>query len=417
QSAVDEAERSRIRERFQRGRREKARQGRKTGGKAPYGYRNPPAGDPRRGTLQPHPEEAATVRRIFREIAAGVTLRALAAKLTAEGIPAPRGGGWGRSTLRRLLESPVYLGTQVCGVWQVSPESGAVRLDLDHPDAIVVPGAHEALVTRAERDAALARLRSTGNGRPELLTGLLYLDGLRAGVDGGHGVSFYRPIGERGAWLPVADLNETVWRGFHALLTEPESVAALLTSYRADVGSRGLDGELEAVARHRDRLTARLARLVEMRADGEIGRDEHARLSHETRRALKASERTEAEIRERMAAAASGDMDRLLDELGALVDEDLSTPERRRLLSHLVGSVHVESSRRSEGQRRSSGGRFGPAPGPAWRADSIYLRMRPGPASRTIDCGCGQSGTLVAIVRDGRALAVPRIMTEGVQHA
>ncbi|MDB6455228.1 recombinase family protein, partial [Falsirhodobacter sp. 20TX0035] len=41
------------------------------------------------------PDEAAVVRRIFAEYDSGLSARALAAALNAEGVPAPRSGGKG----------------------------------------------------------------------------------------------------------------------------------------------------------------------------------------------------------------------------------------------------------------------------------------------------------------------------------
>src|SRR4051812_18067563 len=57
QSLVDRAESERIKERMGRGKRERAKQGRKTGGPAPIGYINPAPREPGRGTLQVVPEE------------------------------------------------------------------------------------------------------------------------------------------------------------------------------------------------------------------------------------------------------------------------------------------------------------------------------------------------------------------------
>lgn len=46
-------------------------------------------------------DEANIVRRIFQEFATGKSPRVIAHALNGEPLPAPRGGGWGQSTITR----------------------------------------------------------------------------------------------------------------------------------------------------------------------------------------------------------------------------------------------------------------------------------------------------------------------------
>lgn len=97
-----------------------AKEGRNTGGRA-YGYRLTSV----KGQLEiDHGDEtrvgeADIVRRIYRERLSGMTPRAIAGRLNAEGIPSPTGGRWNASTIngsksRRngILRNPIYQGTQ-----------------------------------------------------------------------------------------------------------------------------------------------------------------------------------------------------------------------------------------------------------------------------------------------------------------
>ena len=84
------------------GQRKRVAAGKKAGGKA-YGYR---VVDPiisgkhiERGDREVLPEEAAIVRRIFEEYASGLSPRAIARQLNAEGVPGPR-GKWIDTTIR-----------------------------------------------------------------------------------------------------------------------------------------------------------------------------------------------------------------------------------------------------------------------------------------------------------------------------
>ncbi len=78
------------------------RAGRAAGGVS-YGYRAAPRIDADgrvvRGLREIVPEQAEVVRRIFRWYAAGRGSRWIAARLNAEGIPAPRGGEWKAITI------------------------------------------------------------------------------------------------------------------------------------------------------------------------------------------------------------------------------------------------------------------------------------------------------------------------------
>ena len=68
----------------------------------PYGYERD--GD----TLREHGAELATVARIQSWAAEGLSLAAIARKLTAEHVPTKRGGRWYPSTVRYLLHNDLY---------------------------------------------------------------------------------------------------------------------------------------------------------------------------------------------------------------------------------------------------------------------------------------------------------------------
>ncbi|WP_142850896.1 recombinase family protein [Telmatospirillum sp. J64-1] len=98
-------------------------EGRSAGGLS-YGYRVVPEIDARgnviRGGRVIDPDQAAVVRRIFREYAAGKSAREIATGLNRDGIPAPSGKQWNASTIngnrsRRsgLLYNELYIGMMV----------------------------------------------------------------------------------------------------------------------------------------------------------------------------------------------------------------------------------------------------------------------------------------------------------------
>ena len=71
-----------------------------------YGYEKDEHGE-----LIAHPEQAVVIRKIFNMHQSGVSLRQISAFLSANHIPAPRGGQkWHPETLRKLLSNEKYYG-------------------------------------------------------------------------------------------------------------------------------------------------------------------------------------------------------------------------------------------------------------------------------------------------------------------
>ncbi|MGF1600109.1 MAG: recombinase family protein [Acidimicrobiales bacterium] len=161
--------------------------GRYQGGRPPYGYRLADAGphpnpakaaDGRRlHVLEPHPDYATVVQRIFADFLAGNGIKALATALTLDGIPSPSGadpdrnrhrtssrGAWGQSAVRAILKNPRYTGYEV---W-ARQRKDEVLLDIDDVAAGHVTKqrwnpeaqwqwsrepAHAALISREDWDA------------------------------------------------------------------------------------------------------------------------------------------------------------------------------------------------------------------------------------------------------------------------
>jgi site-specific DNA recombinase len=106
-------ERQRIIERTIRGKKARLQAGKLIGASPLYGYT---LQDGKREMVQ---AQAEVVKRIFTEAVAGRAIRAVAAGLTADGIPSPRGKAtWGRSTVIRILHEEAYRGLTVAWKWK-----------------------------------------------------------------------------------------------------------------------------------------------------------------------------------------------------------------------------------------------------------------------------------------------------------
>lgn len=133
---LSKAERRRIQHRTRAAILALATDGRWLGGRPNYGYRvidtslphpnrSKASAGARLRTLEPDPDTAPVVRRIFEMFDAGFGYRTIAQRLEAEGIPSPgevgpvrhprSAGVWGGSAVRAILTNPRYLGRQVAG--------------------------------------------------------------------------------------------------------------------------------------------------------------------------------------------------------------------------------------------------------------------------------------------------------------
>jgi DNA invertase Pin-like site-specific DNA recombinase len=159
-----------IGQRVKIGQRAAAAQGIYPGGRRPYGY--DVVGKEKERRLVVRAEEAAVVRRIFREYVGGTAGQGrITADLNADGIPSPSGKRWDRSQVKYILQNPTYRG-------QV--RLGSERYEGRH-EAIIDPSewerARELLTTRSVASAAT-------RGRPPLAPFLLTGGLLRCGCCG-----------------------------------------------------------------------------------------------------------------------------------------------------------------------------------------------------------------------------------------
>ncbi len=113
QGAVAEYERTKLSERYRRGKLYRARQGEVFWATIPYGYRRIPRRDGVAAHLVIHEPHAAIVRLIFAwHVGEEMTIRQIAKRLTREGYPTPKGGKqWGETTVHRILHREAYLGS------------------------------------------------------------------------------------------------------------------------------------------------------------------------------------------------------------------------------------------------------------------------------------------------------------------
>jgi len=157
----------------QNGMRRRAERGQPNGGRAPLGYRWKVRMPGEPGGYEVVPHEAAIVRRIFTEFAAGKSQKQIARDLISDGVPAAR-SEWHQGTISLMLRSPAYSGRR-----SYKGEILPGRADWE-------PIVDEALWDRVAtlREAA-ARTKGRGRGRPSAGTHLFVRGLLKCGECGG----------------------------------------------------------------------------------------------------------------------------------------------------------------------------------------------------------------------------------------
>jgi site-specific DNA recombinase len=148
--------------------------GKFTGSRAPYGYRR--SADKSR--LEPDMQQAPVVRQIFDRACAGLSCGDIARELNSAAIPSPLGGDWGASTIRKMLNNPVYLGHLAQGRSSRTSLKNKKSLPRPRESWILVENTHEALVSSAQfrlaESLVSVRRPRRGSGFENIFSGLAF---------------------------------------------------------------------------------------------------------------------------------------------------------------------------------------------------------------------------------------------------
>ena len=281
-----------------------AQEGRHAGGRV-YGYRIlrelDAKGEVARGLREIDEVEAEVVRGIFRDYAAGVSPRAIVAKLNARGIAAPRGGSWNASTVNGnaargngVIHNQLYRGVLVWGrqTWSKSRETGTRTSRLaPEGERVTTPVPQLRIVPDALWDEVQARYASVALGPQQRQPGTntrradrLLTGRVRCGVCGGSmsvGGADARLVcsvrRERGAeacsngrGVRSAEVESRVTAALRDLLLQPAVVEEAVREFQALAGQRRKEDRLARAKQEAElaEVKRRAARLVDQVADG-----------------------------------------------------------------------------------------------------------------------------------------------------
>ena len=376
-----------IAARNKRGKDEKARLGLSVNGRPAYGYQT--SGDGRnKGLRVPVPKEAAVVLSIFEWTADGISMRKIIRRLFEQGVSAPTQSGrvsgkrperfkdgiqlWGRTTIRRILKNPLYLGVSFRSCWIKSGKSYV--FEPDNPNGIWVAGAHEPVVTQELWDAASARVKSLRNQKHNqihMLTGLLvcpvcgntFTVTTSRGGRGNSNTYYYcrtkrQKKDEYGnlrrdakacssRWLPLENTDKLVWDAFIRLISSPQMVERYIASAKVEKRRTRLRGQIANLEEEAAKVESMMARareklLTEILTDGEYLK-ERERLETQLRGIQKRAINSQGELKSTSKDAAR----QVIDNLAVLKlgDKKLSREQRSRLFHAAVRRVVPQNMR------------------------------------------------------------------------
>ena len=143
-AAASELERNMLRERVTVAMRHIVEQQQRFVAGDVYGYRPLPD----KGGIEPHPDEAPIVERLFREYHSGGSLAGIVQSLNADGVPTKHGRRWDTAQASKILGNPVYI--------------GAIRWAGEE-----FPGCHEPIISKRLWNLVQTRreARSTNHGK------------------------------------------------------------------------------------------------------------------------------------------------------------------------------------------------------------------------------------------------------------
>ena len=169
--SVDEFYSENLAQEVTRGMRESASRGFWVSSYAPFGYNRVmvPDGPKKRPTLEPEPDAARVVTRIFDMAEAGNGMVQITSTLNDEGILSPKGKLWGKTSVHAILINEAYTGTLV---WGVNAK--------DNAEPVRVEKAFPAIITKAQfgRVAKLMRARAPKRSHPRRVGSTYLLSGL-----------------------------------------------------------------------------------------------------------------------------------------------------------------------------------------------------------------------------------------------
>ncbi len=377
QGAVAEYERTKLAERYRRGKLYRARQGEVFWNSVPYGYRRVPRRDGVPAHLVIDEVQAEVVRKIFSWHAeAGMTLRQITKRLTREGYPTPKGGAqWGETTVHRIVRREAYLGTLYYNrsAWDAVPTTdggSGWRKKRVRPSSEWIPISIPPLVERETFERSQARHAPNQQFSPRnlhqerwLLRRLVRCEkcGLKCAcvTPRTPSVAYYRcekqerVIGRprcRPNHIRAEALDGFVWQEIRRLLLEPELLVRAQTSLTRSesLDQSFLSTQIEHTRKRLSQVKAERRRLLDVYQSGFIEKEEfESRVSQVGNRAAQLQADLKLLEQEIQHAQANQSLSTRLREFTSTITHKLETMsfhERQTLVRSVLEEVVINDN-------------------------------------------------------------------------
>ena len=181
--SVDEFYSENLAQEVVRGMREAASRGFWVSSRTPYGYKKVHVQDgaKKRPRLEPDPDTAPVVERIYSLAAASMGVAEIARTLNDDGITNPTGRSWSKNGVHILLTNEVYTGTLQ---WGVDAKDGAPPVRVENAFPAIVSKELFSSVQSLMRSRAPSRVHPRRVGSSYLLSGLVRCKHCRSALTG-----------------------------------------------------------------------------------------------------------------------------------------------------------------------------------------------------------------------------------------
>ncbi len=356
--SLDEFYSANLGEEVTRGMRESASRGFYLSAKAPYGYHKIKVNDggKERSKLDIELSQSQIVLRIFNQVLEGSGLMEIAKQLNREVISGPKGKGWMKTTIRKILRNEAYMGTLVWG-----------RDSIRDLPVIRVENAWPAIISRGtfNRAQILLRERSPANIHPKRVASRFLLSGLARcghcgkaliGLDAKSGKFSYYVCGtltKKGAGsCPARYLNSTRFENLvvakikeHVLTTESLTRLVHLVNEEMDSMATEYHQRLDSVIDDINEVDRRLERLYDALETGKLKLDDLAPRIQQLRQRKGQLQRVKWELEQqlsdrRVELADTETVARCVSDLRNLLSES-SLAEKKSFVRSFIKEVKV----------------------------------------------------------------------------
>ena len=356
--SLDEFYSDNLGEDVTRGMRESASRGFYLSARPPYGYQKIKVrdGNKERTKLEINPAEVNIVTGMFQDIIEGKGLIDIVRELNKRGVPGPRGKGWGKTGVYKILTNEIHTGTFV---WGKNSKRGLEPVRGENACPAIVDKETFTIVQELMKERMPARIHPRRTSSTFLLSSLAYCGycgkALIARYAKSGKFSYYvcGTLDKKGAgscqakYLRAEKFENLVIDQIKKHVLTPENLTQLvkIVNRELDSNMQSYEAELDVISRAVNDTNKRLGRLYDAIETGKISLEDLVGRIRELRQQLEQLQAKKMEVEINMSDKRVELVD--LDTVTAYVSEmqeilnESSLTERRAFVRSFVNKIQV----------------------------------------------------------------------------